>query len=59
MTDLIHTFAGRYAAYILPAWGLSILALVWMTASALLSARHWRKAAQAREAAGADGVDQP
>lgn len=51
MTDLIHNFAGRYAFYILPAWGLSILALVWMTASALSSAHRWRKAAEARDAA--------
>ena len=50
MTDLIHVFAGRYAAYILPAWGLSILALAWMTASAVLTAHRWRKAAQARDA---------
>ena len=56
----MDAFTGHYAAYILPAWGLSILALAWMTASALVSAYRWRKAALKRDDARRDaGAGKP
>ena len=42
-------FFGHYAAYVLPAWGLSALALGWMTLDTLLRARRWRGLAEARD----------
>lgn len=55
MHALIHEFAGKYARFILPAYGLSALALVWMTTDTILSARRWKKAAEAREALRREG----
>lgn len=42
-------FAGHYAAYVIPAWGLSALVLVVMTVDSLRRASKWRRAAEARE----------
>jgi heme exporter protein D len=39
-----HT--GRYAAFIWPAYGLSVLVLGWMTAWTLIRARRWKARAQ-------------
>ena len=36
---------GRYAVYILPAYGISAVVLVALVIEALLRARHWKKAA--------------
>ena len=41
-------FAGHYAAYVIPAWGLSAFVLVVMTADSLWRASKWRRAAEAR-----------
>jgi heme exporter protein CcmD len=43
MPDL-HT--GRYALYIWPAYGLSVLAIGWMVASTLVRARRWKALAE-------------
>jgi|GEM_PF-6868492 len=37
---------GRYAIYILPAYGLSVLVLGALVIESLLRARRWRKAAE-------------
>ena len=42
----LHLDAGKYAAYLWPAWGLSALALAVMAAQTLLAARRWRKKAE-------------
>ena len=41
-------FAGHYAAYVIPAWGLSALVLATMTIDSLMRASRWRRAAEAR-----------
>ncbi|WP_420470179.1 heme exporter protein CcmD [Brevundimonas sp. FT23042] len=33
---------GEYAAYVWPAWGLSVLVLAGLAARALLAARRWK-----------------
>jgi heme exporter protein CcmD len=42
-------FTGHYAAYVMPAWGLSALVLLAMTVDSLRRASKWRRAAKARE----------
>jgi heme exporter protein D len=42
---------GKYAAYILPAYGISVLVIAAMTADTLLRARRWRAQARKREQA--------
>ncbi len=42
MSDLA-TFAGKYGAYIWPAYGASLLAFAWMIADTLRRARRWRR----------------
>ena len=46
-----HT--GRYAAYIWPAYGLTLLVVGWMVAGTLIRARRWKARAEAK------GRDQP
>jgi len=45
-------FAGHYAAYVIPAWGLSALVLLAMTVDSLWRASKWRRAAEARGQSG-------
>jgi len=45
-------FAGHYAAYVIPAWGLSALVLAVMTGDSLWRASKWRRAAEARRQSG-------
>ncbi len=47
--NLFH--AGRYAAFIWPAYGISALAFAWMIVDSLVRARRWRRAAEALEKA--------
>ena len=42
-----HT--GRYAAYIWPAYGLTVLVLGWMVAATLLRARQWKARAEKKQ----------
>jgi len=51
MNDLA-TFAGKYGAYIWPAYGASVLAFAWMIADTLIRARRWRREAERLEKAG-------
>lgn len=45
MTEL-----GKYAGFILPAYGVSALVLGWLAADSLLRARRWRREVERREA---------
>jgi len=45
-------FAGRYGAYIWPAYGASALAFAWMIADTLARARRWRREVERLEGAG-------
>ncbi len=42
MIDLAHS-AGRYGAYIWPAYGVSLVGLVAMIVDTILRARRWRR----------------
>lgn len=39
-------FAGKYAAFIWPAYGTCALVFTWMIADTLALARHWRTKAE-------------
>jgi heme exporter protein D len=41
--------AGKYAAYVWPAYGVSALGMVWMIVDSLARARHWRREAERLE----------
>ena len=45
MSDL-----GKYAPYILPAYGVTVLVLGWLIVDSLARARKWRREVEAREA---------
>ena len=42
----VAAFAGRYAAFIWPAYGACALVFAWMIIDTLASARHWRAEAK-------------
>jgi heme exporter protein D len=46
---LLH--AGRYAAFIWPAYGVSAAAFAWMIIDTLARARRWRRRVEALEKA--------
>jgi heme exporter protein D len=49
---IAHLFsAGRYGAYIWPAYGLSLLGFAWMIVDTLARARRWRRKAEKLEKA--------
>jgi heme exporter protein D len=41
--------AGKYAAYVWPAYGLSALTFVWMLVDSLARARRWKARADERK----------
>ena len=41
--------AGKYAAFIWPAFAVSALVIAWMTVDSLLRARRWRREAERLE----------
>jgi heme exporter protein D len=41
---------GKYAPFIIPAYGLTAGFFVWATAASLLSARRWRREAERLQA---------
>jgi heme exporter protein CcmD len=49
MIDLAHS-AGRYGAYIWPAYGVSLIGLIAMIVDTILRARRWRREADRRAA---------
>ena len=42
---LLAAFAGKYAAFIWPAYGVCAASFAWMIGDSLVRARHWRKEA--------------
>jgi heme exporter protein CcmD len=42
---------GKYAAYIVPAYLISVVVVAGLVADTLLRARHWRREVERREAA--------
>jgi len=48
--SLLTDFAGKYAAFIWPAYGLTAAVFAAMVAEALSRARHWRRRVEALEA---------
>lgn len=50
--------AGKYGAFLWPAFAISALVIGWMVADSLMRARHWRKAALQLEAQRAEAKDQ-
>ena len=50
--------AGRYAAYVWPAFAISALVIAWMVVDSLMRARRWRREAQRLEDAARPGADQ-
>jgi heme exporter protein D len=45
MTE-VSAFAGKYAAFIWPAYGACALAFAWMIVDTLARARYWRARAE-------------
>ncbi len=43
---MLHLEAGKYAPYLWPAYGLTVLVLGWLVADSLARARRWRRAAE-------------
>ena len=43
---MLHLDAGKYAAYLWPAYGLSVLVLGGLVIDSLARARRWRRAAE-------------
>ena len=59
MTPL-HLDAGKYAAFIWPAYGVTALGFAWMIGATLLRARRWRREVERLEKARTDkGKDRP
>ncbi|MBS0411584.1 MAG: heme exporter protein CcmD [Proteobacteria bacterium] len=50
MTDL-HLDAGKYAAFLWPAYAITAAGFAWMIAATLLRARRWRREVERLEAA--------
>jgi heme exporter protein D len=42
-------FAGKYAVYIWPAYGITALVFLAMVVSSLLHARRWKRIAESRQ----------
>lgn len=47
----LHLDMGRYAAFVWPAWGLSVLVIGGLVAETLAKARRWRRALDRLESA--------
>jgi heme exporter protein D len=44
---MMATLFGKYAAFIVPAYGLTVLVVGYLIVSSLLHARRWRRRAEA------------
>ena len=51
---LLAAFAGKYAAFIWPAYGVCAASFAWMIGDSLVRARHWRKEAARWDKPGPD-----
>jgi heme exporter protein D len=47
---MLDFHAGKYAAFVWPAYGLTVLIIGALVADTLARARRWRRAVEAREA---------
>jgi heme exporter protein D len=47
---MLDFHAGKYAAFVWPAYGLTVLIIGALAADTLARARRWRRAVEAREA---------
>jgi heme exporter protein D len=47
----LHLDAGKYAAFLWPAYAVTAAAFAWMIAATLLRARRWRREVERLEAA--------
>jgi heme exporter protein D len=45
----LHLDAGKYALYLWPAYGLSVLVIGGLVVESLMRAARWRRAAEAQE----------
>jgi heme exporter protein D len=48
---MLHLDAGRYAAFLWPAYGVTVVALGWLVFDSLNRSRRWRREVETREAA--------
>jgi heme exporter protein D len=55
----LAAFAGKYAPFVWPAYGIAALAFAWMVADSLGRARLWRSRARALEAAARTRPESP
>jgi len=46
--NALAEFAGKYAAFVWPAYGVCAIAFAWMIVDTVLRARHWRFEARRR-----------
>ncbi len=53
--SVLAGFAGKYAAFIWPAYGVCALLFALMIVDTLARARHWRREAQRGDAGRKDG----
>jgi heme exporter protein D len=49
MISALDLDMGKYAGFVWPCYGLSVLVIGWMVCSTLAAARRWRKAAERDE----------
>jgi len=47
----LHLDAGKYAAFLWPAYAVTVAGFAWMIAATLLRARRWRREVERLEAA--------
>ncbi len=55
MTAMLDFNAGKYAIFVWPAYGFTVLVLGALIADTLLRARRWRREVEKREAEAASG----
>ncbi len=49
---MLHLEMGKYAAFVWPAWGISLLVLAGLSLETLARARRWKAEAERREQGG-------
>jgi heme exporter protein D len=50
VNDMLDLNAGKYAVFVWPAYGLTVLVFTLMIADTLARARRWKRAVERREA---------
>jgi len=59
MSGMLDFSAGKYAAFVWPAYGITALVFAAMVADSLRRARRWRREAERREAEAAEAQAPP